>query len=650
MVDPNSDQISFAGQTNKVEPKVMAVLLYLIDNRCRVVSVEEILSAVWSGVVVTPQTAQRCISVLRKLFSQADDGRDYIKTYVKKGYQIGVAPDLEQEKIAARSRSTAYWILPLLLVIVLLTVFWNKKQTSYEQVIFPHESQVATYALHPNKAIVAYIKRDPFSTNGAIWLGDTNNPREIAKIGHILPTAQIDWSPDGQSLLVMVNKKITIFKLNDRLDTIVDKSIVLSEADYRYRQADYLDENHALITRLPRSHGVYDLYKLNLQTKQLSRVLADSGVSAFALNKQLIAYVHRNGEIWHVKVFDLTLHKEIANQVFKQVIRDIEWLSDDMGLIAHVAQNELYIIPLAGKPQRIANYPEAYVEEIELGQRQQLYYLKKSSIKKLYLGQANVCCSSVLPTENIAQYHAVWDPLGKSFAYVTTTQGTSQVWLYSGGIHRQLTQFTQQQKLANLNWSSDGHWLLFKVNDDIYAYSLLLSTGNTLLSDVYFSKPLGFNKNKEFFYYLDTNGYQDRVWKVSLADTSKQKVLTLADDTQVVSSNGNIFYLGKGKNQLYMFDGQTNHLLDSEFPDDATLHSANAQAVFYFLNRPGSMKNIWQWDLTTREQKIVVPRLSYSGDVLSISPQQKVVYGQDIETKRKLYKRQLAPLLAPFNR
>lgn len=51
-VEPALNQLATAGKTVKIEPKAMAVLVYLADRPGEVVSREALLSAVWPGVVV----------------------------------------------------------------------------------------------------------------------------------------------------------------------------------------------------------------------------------------------------------------------------------------------------------------------------------------------------------------------------------------------------------------------------------------------------------------------------------------------------------------------------------------------------------------------------------------------------------------------
>lgn len=638
LIDPSSDQISLEGEHLKVEPKVMEVLLYLIENRNRVVSVDDILATVWQGVVVTPQTAQRCISVLRKLFGKANDEREYIKTFIKKGYQIGVEPDLPAVMTSVSKKRAGLWVASasLLSLIVILSLLWLNSSPR-EKVIYPNETMLSTYALHPTLQVLAYIQREPLSTEGSVWVGDLQEARQVASLGNILSETQINWSPDGRTLVVMVNKTIKLYALSPDLSEVLDERVVLSEENYRYRHVNFLDENNLLITRIPRTKGVYDLYQLNLQSGELSAVLRDSGVRKIAPHKQLLAYTQRNASVWSVKATNLHNNQTLFTHPFKLPITDLEWLLDGSGLIVQLDQTDLYHIPVNGKPVKLESSQARERQEIELGHNQKLYFIKQETVSKLFLGQASECCAEPLMEGQFAQSSAVWHPKGNAFVYVSTESGHPEVWLHNGESRSQLTDFKQQQAIGQLNWSPDGRWLLFKVNDDIYAYSLVLDKGNTLLKNEFFGAPLGVTQDNESFYYLDTNGYRDRVWRVSFDDFSKQEVLEFADETQVVSYGGHIFYLGKGKSDLYLYDGHQSRLLDGAFADDAILHSANENELFYWLNQPGKMKTIWSLDLATGQKRIVVERLSYTGDVLSISSEHRVLYEQNIETTRQLH-------------
>ena len=87
-VEPALNQLSLAGRTVKLEPKAMAVLVYLAEHAGQVVSREALLSSVWSGVVVSDDSLTQVVIKLRKALGEK---QAYIQTIAKGGYRL-VAP------------------------------------------------------------------------------------------------------------------------------------------------------------------------------------------------------------------------------------------------------------------------------------------------------------------------------------------------------------------------------------------------------------------------------------------------------------------------------------------------------------------------------------------------------------------------------
>lgn len=91
VVDPALDTISRGGVVEKLEPRAMRLLLCLIDSEGGVVSIEQMLSEVWAGVVVSSASVYQAISQLRKTLGDTDPEPTYIATVPRKGYRL-VAP------------------------------------------------------------------------------------------------------------------------------------------------------------------------------------------------------------------------------------------------------------------------------------------------------------------------------------------------------------------------------------------------------------------------------------------------------------------------------------------------------------------------------------------------------------------------------
>jgi DNA-binding winged helix-turn-helix (wHTH) protein len=80
--------VTRAGQTLALEPKALRVLLYLLHNPGRLVTKEELLSAVWPDVTVGENSLSRAIALLRKVLD--DDSREshMIETVPTAGYRF----------------------------------------------------------------------------------------------------------------------------------------------------------------------------------------------------------------------------------------------------------------------------------------------------------------------------------------------------------------------------------------------------------------------------------------------------------------------------------------------------------------------------------------------------------------------------------
>jgi len=94
-VDPALDEISREGTTVKLEPRTMCVLICLAEHEGEVVSVDQLLDRVWTGLVVTQFSVYRAIAILRRALE--DDPRDptYIASVPRRGYRLVAAVEAE---------------------------------------------------------------------------------------------------------------------------------------------------------------------------------------------------------------------------------------------------------------------------------------------------------------------------------------------------------------------------------------------------------------------------------------------------------------------------------------------------------------------------------------------------------------------------
>lgn len=108
-IDPQEGLVAGPGGREKLDPKVMAVLVLMTRQTGKVVSRDELLARLWPNRVVTDDAVTRCFYVLRRQLCQAGGDRRYkalIETLPKRGYRFnGEISKLERQPVAAPHKS-----------------------------------------------------------------------------------------------------------------------------------------------------------------------------------------------------------------------------------------------------------------------------------------------------------------------------------------------------------------------------------------------------------------------------------------------------------------------------------------------------------------------------------------------------------------
>jgi DNA-binding winged helix-turn-helix (wHTH) protein len=68
-----------------IEPKVFDLLTYVIENRERVVSRDDLIAHVWGGRIVSEAALARCINGARSAIADSGEAQRLIKTLPRKG-------------------------------------------------------------------------------------------------------------------------------------------------------------------------------------------------------------------------------------------------------------------------------------------------------------------------------------------------------------------------------------------------------------------------------------------------------------------------------------------------------------------------------------------------------------------------------------
>src|SRR5688572_12474790 len=124
--DRTTNELGRGEETVRLEPKVMEVLMALAGRPGRAVSREELLAAVWPGVVVGDEALTQSIIKLRRALGDNPKSPAYIETISKRGYRL-IAPVGGVAAAAPPRRGWRWGAVAVALALALGIVFWSAK-------------------------------------------------------------------------------------------------------------------------------------------------------------------------------------------------------------------------------------------------------------------------------------------------------------------------------------------------------------------------------------------------------------------------------------------------------------------------------------------------------------------------------------------
>jgi DNA-binding winged helix-turn-helix (wHTH) protein len=98
VLDPDRRELTRAAKTVALGPQVFDLLLYLIRNRDRVVSKDQLLDAVWTGRIVSESTLTSHINAVRKAIGDSGEAQQLLRTVPRKGFRfVGDVTECQSE-------------------------------------------------------------------------------------------------------------------------------------------------------------------------------------------------------------------------------------------------------------------------------------------------------------------------------------------------------------------------------------------------------------------------------------------------------------------------------------------------------------------------------------------------------------------------
>ena len=205
-VEPDLNRLSRNEEEVHLEPKAMAVLVYLAERDGAVVSADEIITAVWDDRPMGDNPVYKTVAKLRKALEDDADKPVYVATVPKKGYRL-VASIRQSRRSPESRKGTPRQVLPIafgVLLGVALAVGFLWRPVDELANIRPISNFARSHSqpsFGPDGESVAFTS----GTDGVphVWVldADAAQPRQLTTgdSADLRPR----WSPDGTTILFM---------------------------------------------------------------------------------------------------------------------------------------------------------------------------------------------------------------------------------------------------------------------------------------------------------------------------------------------------------------------------------------------------------------------------------------------------------------
>ena len=212
LVEPDLNRLSRPGESKQLEPKTMAVLVYLCRHADEVVSADQIIDAVWEGRPMGDNPVYKSVAKLRRALGDDSAKPRYIATVAKKGYRlladVGAPANDVAAPVNARSRRRdGRRYLPLAIgmlagVAIATIAFWRPQPEllTFRSVSgFSGSHSQPSFA--PDGTSLAFVQET--NKDSHIWVLDLDDtaPRQLTSGPS--RDSRPRWAPNGQSILFM---------------------------------------------------------------------------------------------------------------------------------------------------------------------------------------------------------------------------------------------------------------------------------------------------------------------------------------------------------------------------------------------------------------------------------------------------------------
>jgi len=534
-VDIVRGEIIQAGKKSIIEPKIMAVFVYLMSKQGLVVSSTQIHEQVWQDTIVSPSTLQRAIAILRKALGDNSKDPKYIKTYPRRGYSL-VTPVIEKslEKKFAYKKYFNFFLVCLIVFVSIFLYFKPKPfEAKFDNRNIITSSQFPQYQsqFSPKENNITYIKKGSNNKSVLVQYDLVNKTQEIISKEYD-EVISFDYSIDGESLFILAHNKGTTklikLNLNDGSKAILGTSKI--GLGRKLKQVKIGANNQLYILRISDNfeHSVYS-YQLDSEEFKFlwsAKSMYGFGQISLSHNYQFLAihFVDKKQKA-NIQFVDLSTFefKPLLNH--KAVYAHIAWHPDNTHiLISDLLSSKVKFMNMVGElsPATIASHKKKLFPDFN--SEAKLLITETSLDNDLYVYDSKTSSSTLISDSIHQDLMAVPNFNNSETLIISRRLGKTQIFLKTDS--KQTLLYANDEDVQYISppiWSEDSENIAFSADGNLVLIQLETSVIKQFTFEYDINRVLDWQLKDNKILLKGLNGEQNYLleWSVSKNEISE---------------------------------------------------------------------------------------------------------------------------------
>jgi len=599
-LDAEEMSVSKDGEVIVLEPKVLEVLLYFINNNEHYISMQELHENLWQGRIVSDAAVRRIISKLRILFGDDHKNPNYIKSLPKKGYKLICKVETQsnaskntladnianqphathpnhqksKENIFTKNRKAFVIILSSIMILIAAVIYYQSVNVKSDKLLIEKIKSLPgnklAIALSLDNQYMAFSGEIDEYTGNQIYLRKSDKQEfvPITKETH-LPVGLVFSSDnrflfyadlkEGQSSI----KRINLANKDYETSTIVDHFYLIADVFISN------DKNIIYFSGQKSSESPGFIYQYNFKTQQIIQFTSSSEPSSLDVSGE----ISPNGEnmlVLQREKFSKKNRFRIINMKTNNVefryqqevgIYDVKWLDNEHVLL--VDDHNLVKFNYKKNRKTLIVDKNPYLEYFSIINKKQFLSIQSQAIPKLFL-EKKLPFNSWSTNQVFNINNNIYDLnyfTNKPYKLAVVDKKANTILAKLNVMDNVITPLITTKYPINII-STKGSKILVNINSQVAVFDILTNNLEYLTSGDDFVGDATFSHNGKSVLFSVRN-YQG--WEIKRYDMKEKIYSLLLKNFRYIRPYFNDFIMADDKGDMYFFNNKTKKSIKLDY-------------------------------------------------------------------------------------